>query len=154
VGEDTAARTVDRRGGRTEVRELEATTRLNGYLDWPAVGQVCRVVRTVREHGAERREVSYGITSAGPEWADAEELLGWNRGHWGIENRLHYVRDVTMGEDGSRIRTGSAPQVMAGLRNAAVTLLRRLGATNIAEALRANAYRVAELLTNLGLVNL
>jgi hypothetical protein len=145
---------VSRHGGRTEVRELRATTRLNDYLDWPGVGQVCRIVRTVREHGAERREVAYGITSAGPEWADAEALLAWNRGHWGIENRLHYVRDVTLGEDASRIRTGSAPQVMAGLRNAALTLLRGLGITNIAEAIRENAYRVADLLPRLGVMNL
>jgi hypothetical protein len=71
-----------------------------------------------------------------------------------IENRLHYVRDVTLGEDASRIRTGSAPQVMAGLRNAAITLLRGLGVTNVAEALRENAYRVADLLTGLGILNL
>jgi hypothetical protein len=131
-----------------------ATTRVNGYLDWPGVGQVCRIVRVVREKGVERREVAYGITSAGPEWADAAALLDWNRGHWGIENRLHYVRDVTLGEDASRVRTGSAPQVLAGLRNAAITLLRGLGAPNIAQALRENAYRVADLLTRLGVVNL
>jgi hypothetical protein len=80
-------------------------------------------------------------------------VAGLGPGYWEIENRLHYVRDVTLGEDGSRIHTGSAPEVMAGLRNAVVTFLRRLGATNIAEALRANPCRVAELLTNLCIVN-
>jgi Transposase DDE domain len=131
-----------------------ATTRLNAYLDWPAVGQVCRVVLIVREKGVERREVGYCITSAGPEWADAETLLAWNRGHWGIENRLHYVRDVTLDEDASRIRTGSAPEVMAGLRNAAITFFRRLAASNVAQAIRENAYRVADLLAKLGVMNL
>jgi hypothetical protein len=118
------------------------------------VGQVCRVERVVKGGGKERREVAYAITSVGPEGAGAAELLGWWRGHWGIENRLHWVRDVTFGEDGSRIRTDAAPQVMAALRNAAVSLLRLLGATNIAEALRANPYRVPAVLAELGIVNL
>jgi hypothetical protein len=71
-----------------------------------------------------------------------------------IENRVHWVRDVTMGEDHSRIRTGAAPEVMAGLRNAAISLLRLSGADNIAEALRENLYHVPVLLTILGIVNL
>jgi hypothetical protein len=136
------------------VRTIRTTTRLNDYLDWPGVGQVCRLERVVRQGGAVTREVAYAITSAGPEWAGAAELLGWWREHWGIENRLHWVRDVTMGEDASRIRTGAAPQVMAALRNATISLLRLLGATNIAEALRANPYRVPDVLAELGIVNL
>jgi len=136
------------------VRTLRTTTRLNDYLDWPEVGQVCRIERVVKSGGAERREVAYAITSAGPELASAAELLHWWREHWGIENRLHWVRDVTLGEDGSRLRTEAAPQVMAALRNAAVSLLRLLGVTNIAEALRANPYRVPAVLAELGIVNL
>jgi hypothetical protein len=136
------------------VRTVRTTTRLNDYLDWPKVGQVCRVERLVKCGGQEQREVAYAITSAGPEWAGAAALLAGWRGHWGIENRLHWVRDVTFGEDASRIRTGAAPQVMAALRNAAVGLLRLLGATNIAEALRANPYRVPVVLAELGIVNL
>jgi hypothetical protein len=123
-------------------------------LDWPDVGQVCRLERVVKRDGKETREVEYAITSAGPEWGDAAQLLGWWRGHWGIENRVHWVRDVTMGEDRSRIRTAAAPEAMAGLRNAAISLLRLSGLTNIAEALRENHYHVRDLLTNLGIVNL
>jgi hypothetical protein len=123
-------------------------------LDWPDVGQVCRLERVVKRNGQETREVAYAITSAGPEWADAGVLLDWWRGHWGIENRVHWVRDVTLGEDASRIRTESAPEVMAGLRNAAISLLRLSGATNIAEALRENLYHVHRLLANLGMLNL
>jgi len=136
------------------VRTIRTTSRLNDYLDWPEVGQVGRLERVVKEKGQERREVAYAITSVSPVEAGAETLLAWWRGHWGIENRLHYVRDVTLGEDASRIRTGGSPQVLAALRNAAVSLLRLLGAANIAEALRANAYRVADLLVNLGVLNL
>lgn len=98
--------------------------------------------------------MAYAITSAGPEWLGAAELLDCGRGHWGIENRLHWVRDMTLGEDASRIRTDAAPQVMAALRNAAVSLLRVLGVANVAETLRANAYRVRNVLAELGIVNL
>ncbi len=68
-------------------------------------------------------EVVHGITSLSEEEADAGRLMGITRGHWGIENGLHYVRDVTMGEDASRVRSGSAPQVMAALRNLVIFLV-------------------------------
>lgn len=152
--EDDEAHGTPKRGGRLGQRHPQATTRLNGCLDWPDVGQVCRLERVVRRDGREAREVEYAITSAGPEWAGAETLLSWWRGHWGIENGLHYVRDVTMGEGASRIRTGSAPEVMAGLRNAAITLLRPSGVANLAEALRDNLYRPGDILAKLGIVNL
>ncbi len=84
--------------------------------------------------------------------ADASELLRWVRGHWSIENGSHYVRDVTLGEDASRIRKGSGPEVMAALRNAAIGLLRSTGVTNIAEAVRRNAARVDELFAKLGIL--
>jgi hypothetical protein len=133
---------------------MQTTTRLNDYRDWPDVGQVCRLDRVVRRGGKETREVAYAITSVGPECADAEVLLKWWRGHWEIENRVHWVRDVTLGEDSSRIRTASAPEVMAGLRNAAISLLRLSGVINIAEALRENLYHVRSLLASLGILNL
>lgn len=136
------------------MRTITTTTRLNDYLDWPDVGQVCRLERIVRREGKETREVEYAVTSAGVEWVDAEMLLAVWRGHWGIENRLHWVRDVSLAEDASRIRTGSAPEVMAGLRNAAISLLRSSGVTNIAQALRQNLYCVGDLLSNLGILNL
>ena len=146
---------MSRHGGRTEVRTLRTTTRLNDYLDWPDVGQVCRLERVFRGNGKEMREVAYAITSVGAELADAATLLGWWRGHWGIENRLHWVRDVSMGEDASRVRSGSAPEALAALRNAALNVLRLAGVSNVAEALRANAYGgAAALLPRLGIMNL
>lgn len=81
-------------------------------------------------------------------------MLQWWRGHWGIENRLHWVRDETFGEDASRIRLGGAPQFLAAIRNSAISLLRSLGATNIAAALRENACKVDHTLTKLGILNL
>ena len=144
---------MDKHGGRVESRRLRATDLLNDYLDWPGVAQVCRVEREVRRPGQEpSREVAYAITSAPREQADAAVLLSWWRGHWGIENRSHYVRDVTMGEDASRIKAGSAPQVLAAVRNAAIGWIRTRGADNIAAALRRNAARVPGLLKALGIL--
>jgi predicted transposase YbfD/YdcC len=119
---------------------------LAGYLDWPGVAQACRVEKEVKVGGEETSEVSYAITSVPRGLAGAATLLGWLRGHWGIENRLHWVRDVTMGEDANRTRVGSGPQVLAAFRNAAIGRLRSSGSTNIAASLRRNAARVKELL--------
>ncbi len=95
-------------------------------------------------------ETRYFITSVPREVAGAAGLLRWSRGHWTIENRSHYVRDVSMGEDASRIRKASGPEVTA-LRNLAIGFLRSTGASNIAESLRRNAARVGELFTKLGI---
>ena len=95
---------------------MRATEALNEYLDWPGVRQVCQVRRRVEQKGSVSMETRYAITSLGREPGPGK-LLEYVRGHWGIENRLHYVRDVTLGEDASQVRTGAAPQVMAALRN-------------------------------------
>jgi hypothetical protein len=143
--------TLDKHGGRVERRVLRTTTMLNDYLgrDWTAVAQVGLLERTVSVGGAVTVEVQPVITSVPRDRAGAATLLGWVRGHWGIENRLHYVRDVTMGEDASRIRSGSGPQALAALRNAAISQLRSDGVTNIAAGLRRNAARVRDLLVRL-----
>lgn len=116
------------------------------------MAQVCRIHRVVWRDGKRCEETQYAVTSTPRAQADAERLLAVWRGHWGIENQLFYVRDVSMGEDASRIRKGHAPQVLAATRNAAVTLLRSLGIKNIAEGLRHFAYRVNDLLTTLGIM--
>lgn len=85
----------------------------------------------------EQRETVFCITSLTPDKADAPRLLQLNRGHWAIENRLHYVRDWTFDEDRSQVRKRAAPHLMASLRNLTITLLRLAGAsTNIAAATR------------------
>jgi hypothetical protein len=129
-----------------------SSTGVNQHLRWRDVGQVCQLTRTTTEGGATTIEVAYAITSVPRSQADAQRLLAWWRGHWGIENGLHYVRDVTFGEDASRIRTRSAPENMATVRNAAIGLLRRLGESNIAAALRKNALKLNDLLTKLGIL--
>jgi predicted transposase YbfD/YdcC len=137
--------------GRHESRRLWAATALAAYLEWPGVQQVGKVERVVRQGSRTSDETRYFVTSHGPA-TTAEQLLQMVRGHWGIENRLHYVRDVTLGEDASRIRSGAAPQVMAALRNAVINLLRHGGATNIAARLRAIGWS-GSALTLLGLTS-
>ena len=72
------------------------------------------------------------------------------RGHWGIENRVHWVRDVTFDEDRSQVRTGSAPQIMAALRNLTISVIRLAGETNIAAALRRHAVHPSRPLALIG----
>lgn len=114
---------------------------------WPAVRQLCRVERqrTPVRHGVRTEptavEVVYFITSLPPARADAATLLRYQRGHWQIENGLHYVRDVAFDEDRSTVRSGAAPQVMAACRNLAIALLRRSGLSTIAAGLRTFAGR-------------
>ena len=141
-----------RRGDRWERRRLWASTALNEYLDWPGVGQVCCVERTRRHKGRESVERAYAITSLSPERADAARLLEIWRGHWGIENRLHWVRDVVFGEDQSQVRSGSAPQLMAALRNLVIGTLRLSGVNNIAAALRHYGWKPWEALSLIGLL--
>lgn len=130
-----SATTTDRCHGRTETRTLHATARLCVYLaqyfPFPHIGQVACLVRTVREKGQTRTETVYLITSLTPHHATPVRLLALIRGHWSIEVR-HRIRDVTFGEDHSRLRGGEAPQIMATLRNLALTLMRRAGHTAIA----------------------
>ncbi|MBX3656785.1 MAG: ISAs1 family transposase, partial [Ramlibacter sp.] len=138
---------MEKSRGRVEHRRLVSSTGVNEFLQWRDVGQVCQLTRTTTRNGETTTEVQYAITSAPPALADASRLLEWWRGHWGIENGLHWVRDVSFGEDASRIRTGAAPQNLSAVRNAAIGFLRRLGTTNIAAALRENALKVDDLLT-------
>ena len=89
-----------------------------------------------RRKGKESVERAYAITSLRPESADAARLLKIWRVHWGIENKLHWVRDVVFGEGRSQVRTGAAPQLLAALRNSVIGLLRLGGVKNISAALR------------------
>jgi predicted transposase YbfD/YdcC len=133
------ARTVDKGHGRLEVRHLIASTDLVGFSDWPALAQVVRIERTWFEHGKRTHHLLYGITSLPPAVADAGRLLALKRGHWAIENGLHYVKDVTMGEDRSLIHVAQGPTILSTLRDTALSLLRLAGCRTIASRLRAHA---------------
>ena len=127
---------MDKGHGRVEVRRLTSTTALNSYLDWPQVGQVFELERVRQSKGKATVEVVYGITSLTREQADAARLLALVRGHWSIENRLHYVRDETLGEDRCRVRKGTGAHVLAVIRNTVVHLLAGVKAPSKASAVR------------------
>jgi len=137
-------------GDRTETRRLTTTTRCNHLLDWPGVNQVCRVERTVRRGHDITREVAYAICSLTMLSASPRRLLHIWRGHWAIENRSHYLRDVTFGEDACRVRSGHAPQLLAALRNVVISLLHARRARNLAAAIRNFAWRPSKAVQLIG----
>lgn len=126
-------------GRHQERRHLIASTDLNTYLDWPGLAQVFRLERTWSEHGLVKQAVHYGIASLPPNVADAARLLRLRRGHWSIENQLHYPKDVSLDEDASLVHIGQGPTVLAMLRDTSISLLRLAGCRTIAAALRALA---------------
>ncbi len=145
------ATTVDKGHGRLDVRHLVASTELNDYLDWPGVAQVLMIERRWWERGEEKTAVRYGITSLPSASAGANRLLTLVRGHWQIENGLHYVKDVTLGEDRSLIHKGHGPSNMAILRDTVVSVLHRAGWRTIAERLRCYSGDVHAALALLGI---
>jgi predicted transposase YbfD/YdcC len=144
-------RTRDRGHGRVEVRTLKAVT--VHHFGFPHTAQVIQVTRKVRDLGTRRWRtvVVYAVTSLTFAQASPARLADLIRGHWAIENGLHYVRDVTFAEDASPVRTGTAPQVMACLRNLAIGVLSHAGPVNLAAALRRHARDPARPLATLGI---
>ena len=159
----------DRHGDREERRTLEISTEVVAYLreaetgpedekigGWPGLGQVCRLHRDVeyvsgRRAGTYTSEWAYALTSLTPAQANPGRLLQIWRGQWQIENGLHYVRDVTLGEDASQIRCGQGPAVFAALRNTALGLMRLAKQANVAAAQRRSAMYPWEALARLGI---
>jgi predicted transposase YbfD/YdcC len=129
--------------GFTTTRTLRCSTLLTPDTDWPGLAQVYEyhIKRRNTQTGKITHQTQYGITSLTPEKASAEDLLKIRRGHWTIENKLHWVRDVIFDEDASKARTGSIPHVMAALRNATISVLRFAGCTKISKTLREFAAR-------------
>jgi len=125
--------------GRIERRTLRVLPLpLSHHGIWPGVRQVFEVERQItrKKSGKSSCEVVAGVTSLGPEQADAATLLELGRAHWGIENRSHWIRDVLWQEDQCRARTAALPQVLAAFRNLAMPLLRRIQPDNLAHAAR------------------
>ena len=132
----------ERGHGRTERRILKVTAVARG-LAFPHAAQAIQIVRRRKLKGKWSAETCYAITSLTVTQASPGRLAAIIRGHWGIEDRLHWVRDMDFDEDRSQIRTASGPRIMASLRNLAITILRLAGATSIAAALRYHARRPA-----------
>lgn len=132
------AQTLDLGHGRIERRKLQASSALSDHQLWPGLEQVFVIEREVTRQttGKTSKEEVYGCTSLSKERASAAELLRLVRGHWTIENKSHWVRDVTFDEDRSQVRKGNIPEVMAALRNTVIGLMRKAGESNIAAACR------------------
>lgn len=121
---------------------------------WPGLEQVVRLERTTSCEGKQTTEVQYAITSLSRHQAEADQLLKLWRNHWGIENRLHWVRDTLWREDHCQIKHPVGGHNMAAFRNAAINLLRLAKVPNLTAAVRENAYRVDRLLARLGIMKL
>lgn len=145
------ATTIDKGHGRLEKRTLRTTTAMTKQQDWKGLKQGFELVRERTVKGKTTVEVVHGITSLSPERADAKRLLELNRGHWAIENELHYRRDVTMGEDASRVRKGAAPQAMAALRNTILHVLGDVVAPSVASAIRTMGNCLSQALEIIGM---
>jgi predicted transposase YbfD/YdcC len=131
------ARTVDHGHGRSDDRRhLIASTDLTAYLDWPGLAQVFRLERSWRTNDGAHRTIRYGITSLPPDVASADQLLALRRGHWTIENQVHYVKDVSLGEDRSPVHLDAGPMILTILRDTVVSLLHAAGIHAIAAQLR------------------
>ena len=129
---------VQRGHGRRAHRAIKTVTAPE-WITFVGAKQVAQIRRTTTRGAKKSVEIVYIITSADHLAAPPATLAAWVHDHWGIENRVHWVRDVTFDEDRSHVRTGNGPQVMATLRNTAISLLRLAGATNIAAAQRHHA---------------
>jgi hypothetical protein len=149
IGLDHKDRTHGR--GRLEIRHLKTVA--FRHLDYPGARQALRVMRWCKDLTSKKITIErlYFVTSLPPGVATGEQLAGWIRGHWKIENQLHHVRDTTFAEDASTTRTGSLPRMMASLRNLAISVFRQDDHTNIAAACRYTARDPQRSLTALGI---
>jgi hypothetical protein len=147
-----SATTTEKNRGRIETRTLTSTTVGLDTCDWPGARQMLRLERMTTEKGATRRTVSYAITSASRQQADARTLLASWRGRWGVES-VFWIKDAVLREDHSRIRTKGAPFVMSHIRNAFITMCRVLQLTSAAATVREHALKLDVLLARLGILN-
>lgn len=124
--------------GRIETRKIWVTAELNGYLNFPHVGQAFVIERHCvdKKSGKSSREIAYGITSQTHAEADAQCVLATNRGHWSIENSCHYIIDWNYDEDRSRIRIGYGPENITRLRRFAIGVIKSKGVSSVAQKMR------------------
>lgn len=129
--------TRDKGHGRVESRTVKITAISSG-IAFPHARVAIQVTRRRRALGGGkwRTEIAHAITDLDQTQIHPDEIADILRSHWHVENKLHWVRDVTFAEDHSQVRAGNGPAVMATLRNVAISIHRRHGAHNIAKATR------------------
>lgn len=135
------AETVHKGHGRIEKRCIQTSALLNGYTDWPGLGQVYRLERCltwIRQGKVRKtsREVEYGVTSLSREKASPKRVMQIRRKHWRIETGLHYRRDVTFREDATRMTKAAAGRILGIIHNVVLALIRQAGFQNAAQARR------------------
>jgi predicted transposase YbfD/YdcC len=139
---------VQKGHGRLEVREIWTSTQMNDFYakEWTGTAQVLMIRRHIKTKDKERIEIIYGITNLPRKEADAQFLLELNQKHWSIENRLHYRRDVTLGEDACQVRINGAPEVLAAINSGILALMDYLGVKNVASQMRYFDYQYHEVI--------
>jgi predicted transposase YbfD/YdcC len=137
--------------GRVEKRTMLMSSELNDYICWPGLTHVWQCTREIRKHGQMTTEIAVGVASLPDHLATAEKLNQYLRGHWSIENSLHRTRDVSFHEDKATIRKGSAPQVMAALKNLVISIFHRATVRSFPAAFRRFSAKPEELFQFLGL---
>jgi predicted transposase YbfD/YdcC len=140
------AETVDKGHGRIDRRSIQTCSRIPSLIEFPGAKQIGRIRRERTCGGETTIETVCFVTSLTRLRANAPALLNLARSHWSIENSLHRVRDVSMGEDACTVASGAAPQALAALRNALLCLLKKNRVLNVARALRRFAAHPAEAL--------
>jgi len=138
ITDQVSVQTVEKNRGRIETRCLTTCSLLTESSDWPYLQQVFKLERrrVLGVTGEIQTEIVYGVTSLTAQAANPQRLLELNRGHWGIENGLHYRRDVTLREDAGRTKFKRFGQVIASLNNLIIGLTIGRGWTNLAQARR------------------
>ncbi len=145
----TTARTLEKGHGRMEERILTTSSMLAHYSTWPYLAQVFKLESRVTEALGTRTTIRYGVTSLPVTVADATRLLALARGHWGIENGLHYRRDATLAADRSLVRLGHAPHTLAALNNTVLGLFARHKQHNVPKAQRTFSFHLERALARL-----
>jgi len=137
-GEWEYFQSVQKGHGRQELREIWCSTQMNSWFEkeWAGVAQVFKIRRRVKTKDKEREEIVYGLTNLPRKKARAKRLLALNQRHWSVENRLHYRRDVTLGEDACQVRVKGAPLALAALNGGVLALMDWLQVTNVASQMR------------------
>jgi predicted transposase YbfD/YdcC len=137
-GEWEYQKKIQKGHGRLEIREIWASTQMNAWFEkeWAGIAQIFKIRRQVKKGEEEHEEIVYGFTNLPRKKASALRLLDLNQKHWSIENRLHYRRDVTLGEDASQIRVNGAPQSLAALNGGILAFMDWLHVPNVAAQMR------------------
>lgn len=145
------AKSLDKGHGRIEIRRACGSSELKGVSEWPYLAQVLEIKREWLCGGELKQDLRYCVTSLPREMMEVAKLAFYKRGHWRIENCLHWVRDVVLGEDACLVHKGQGPHVLAVIRNTVLNLLRLEGKRDITSQIRRNSARTSRILQFLGL---